>query len=650
MSVTPHVLLRLPRLIKQGIAFFVDLSLAVFAVWLAFYLRIGEWTSLSDSGSPAVLAAVIIAPPIFIAFGLYRAVFRYMGADALISVCRAVAIYGLIYAAIFTAWSVPGVPRTVGIIQPILLLIMIGASRAFGRYWLGTAPRGRKIAAEAKRVLIYGAGRSGQQLALALASDHEYRPVAYVDDAKELQGSLITGLRVWNADSISELAERLSIDEVLLAIPSASRSRRNTILGLIRDAGLSVRTLPRMSDLAAGRLTVSDILPLETEDLLGRDAVPPDERLLKQNITDRCVLVTGAGGSIGSELCRQIIAFRPRTLLLVDMSEYALYAIHDELERHIRSEDDCRTDLVPLLASVCDEERIDRIFALWEPELVLHAAAYKHVPLVEQNIVGGVRNNVIGTLNVANSAIKHRTARFVLVSTDKAVRPTSVMGASKRMAEMILQSRARTQAHTCFTMVRFGNVLGSSGSVVPLFRRQIAAGGPLTVTHRDVTRFFMTIPEAAQLVLQAGAMAKGGEVFVLDMGEPIKIIDLAVRMIELSGLKPKTATDGDGDGDIEIVFTGLRPGEKLYEELLIGNNPTATEHPRIMVANEDCLSAEQLSKKLENLLQAINEQSGSAVQLVLKQVVPEYSVDERIVDLLQTRSRFAVDKRTKRAS
>ncbi len=541
-------LLSLPRSAKRIIALGVDVSLCVLTVWISYYLRLGYWVSLSDYGWQATLAAVLIAPPIFILFGLYRAVFRYVGWAALTAIFQAHLVYGLIYSALFTAWSVDGVPRTVGLIQPLLLLFAVGGSRAFGRYLLGGLYRSFFVRNRRQNVLVYGAGSAGRQLAAALAHTN-LRVVGFVDDARNLRGSVIGGIRIHDSEHLASLVSRLQVSEIFLAIPSASRSRRNQILRQIRDLGVAVRTLPGLLDLASGRVSVTDLQPPSIEDLLGRDAVPTDSALLEHDTRGHVVLVTGAGGSIGSELCRQLFAMAPETLVLVESSEFALYSVHRELER-VRGPNGPR--VVPLLASVGDEARMQAIFAAFRPDVVYHAAAYKHVPLVEQNVVEGLRNNVFGTATCARLATQHGVSRFILVSTDKAVRPTNVMGASKRLSEMALQAiAARSGVVTRFAMVRFGNVLGSSGSVVPLFRQQIAAGGPITVTHREVTRYFMTIPEAAQLVLQAGALAVGGEVFVLDMGKPVRVYDLAVRMIELSGLRVRDAENPDGD--IEIV-------------------------------------------------------------------------------------------------
>jgi FlaA1/EpsC-like NDP-sugar epimerase len=620
----------LPRVAKKAIAIGLDVGLCVLTVWLAFYLRLGEWVSLSGQQWSAAALAIALALPIFVVAGLYRNVFRYVSWETLTAIAQAVFAYGIIYSAIFTAFGLPGVPRTVGIIQPVLLFIAVGSSRAFARYWLGGRYR-RLIGLQSKKnVLIYGAGSAGRQLAGAFSDGLYVRVVGFIDDDRHLQNSVVAGIRVWEPARLADLVERYAVSEIFLAIPSAGRWRRNEILKLLQPIGVAVRTLPGLLDLAHGRVTVSDLRSLEVDDLLGREPVAPDLALLERDIRGRVVLVTGAGGSIGSELCRQIIALAPSTMLLVDSSEFALYSVHCDLEKVEAGLAARAVDLVPLLGSVCDEARMRAIFAAWKPHTVYHAAAYKHVPLVEHNPAEGIRNNIFGTEVVARLAQEYHVTRFVLVSTDKAVRSTNVMGASKRVAEMILQALAAEGSDTCFSMVRFGNVLGSSGSVVPLFRQQVVSGGPITVTHRDVTRYFMTIPEAAELVLQAGAMAKGGEVFVLDMGEPVKILDLAIRMIELSGLKVRNASNPDGE--IEIVFTGLRPGEKLYEELLIGNNPEATSHPRILTANEEFLPLAGLKKQLERLRARLNEQDVIAVRAIVAELVPEYVPADCVVD------------------
>jgi FlaA1/EpsC-like NDP-sugar epimerase len=528
---------------------------------------------------------------------------------------------------VFTAIGVPNVPRTVGIIQPILLLLFVGASRALARVWLGDQYLSILKRTSRPKVLIYGAGTSGRQLAAAMANSHEMRVAGFLDDDERLHGHVLNGLPIYNPDDLSGLVVTLNVGDVLLAMPTVSRKRRNEILGQIRSAHVSVRTLPSVIDLAQGKVGVSDLRELDIDDLLGREPVSPNHILLAKNIVGKVVLVTGAGGSIGSELCRQIFSIGPEKLLLIEQSEFALYAIHQELEGKLSNR---KIGLVPLLASVQDQERMHEIVSTWKPDTVYHAAAYKHVPLVEHNPAEGIKNNVLGTLKAAQAAAENGVSDFVLVSTDKAVRPTNIMGASKRLAEMVLQALAATNPGPKFTMVRFGNVLGSSGSVVPKFRQQIRDGGPITLTHPEITRYFMTIPEAAQLVIQSGAMAKGGDVFVLDMGQSVKIIDLARRMIELSGLAVKDSENPDGD--IEIEITGLRPGEKLYEELLIGENPKPTSHPRIMKAHEDFLPWAELLPKLNALEMALNVNDVTVVRLMLQQLVSGYAPSSGIVD------------------
>jgi FlaA1/EpsC-like NDP-sugar epimerase len=446
------------------------------------------------------------------------------------------------------------------------------------------------------------------------------RIVGFLDDDISLQGGRIHGLPVHAPERLEGLVASLRVADVIVAMPSVSRRRRKEVLERLRMAGVSVRTLPGLIDLAQGKVQASDIRELEIEDLLGRDSVTGDDAQIHELFKGACVAVTGAGGSIGSELCRQILAGAPATLLLIDSSEFALYDIHRELEGRIAPDQPCR--LIPLLGSVTDEPRMREILATWQPSAIYHAAAYKHVPLVEHNPIEGARNNVIGTLVMARLANEFRVARFVLVSTDKAVRPTNVMGATKRLAELVLQALAASSSISCYAMVRFGNVLGSSGSVVPLFRQQIRDGGPVTITHTDITRYFMTIPEAAQLVLQAGIMAEGGEVFVLDMGQPVRVYDLARNMIELSGLTVRSPDNPEGDIEIEVI--GLRPGEKLYEELLIGNNPTTTAHPRIMMASEDFLAWPELEASLERLQHLLDMQDAAGVRILLTELVPEY--------------------------
>ena len=626
--------LALPRALKRLIVLLVDASLCVIAVSLAFYLRVGEWVSLSYhpeyKAMTPVWVSLGLAVPVFVAFGLYRAIFRYSGWPALVTVGKAVGLYGLVFMAIFTLVGVPGVPRTVGLIQPLLVLFLVGASRALARYWLGGLYLSQLKLGTLPKVLIYGAGSAGRQLANALANSYEMRVAGYLDDDDRLHGHVLNGLAIYSPQDLSGLVLSLGISDVLLALPTANRKRRNEILALMQQAQVSVRTLPSVMELAQGKVSTEDVRELDIDDLLGRESVAPNHILLGRNVTRKVVLVTGAGGSIGSELCRQILKLKPQTLLLVDQSEYALYEIHQELLDKSQALGQGVTQLVPLLASVRDTERMREVITTWSPNTIYHAAAYKHVPLVEHNPAEALKNNVFGTRTVAQLAVEHGVDDMVLVSTDKAVRPTNIMGASKRLAELVLQALAAEPSKTTFSMVRFGNVLGSSGSVVPKFRQQIKNGGPITLTHPEVTRFFMTIPEAAQLVIQAGAMAKGGDVFVLDMGESVKIMDLAQRMIELSGLTERT--EANPDGDIAIEITGLRPGEKLFEELLIGNDPQPTLHPRIMKASEEKMAWSDLQDSLNAMQVALDVNDVGVLRRMLEQLVSGYHPSGEIVD------------------
>lgn len=619
------VILSMPRGTKRLVALGLDTLLCLATVAVAYLLRLDRWVFPVGTQWLSYFASLLFALPLFVTFGLYRAIFRYAGWGAFVSVMRACSLYAMVYSFAFTVIGVAGVPRTIGVLQPILLFLAVGGSRAVTSYWLGGRYKNLLRLGKRRRVLIYGAGSAGRQLAAALDNGDEMQVVGFVDDDKRLQRNVLNGKQIYGSESLVSLVEKLDVHDLLLAIPSASRRRRNEILETARHTKAVIRTLPGLNDLAHGRVTVNDLRELDIEDLLGRDAVPPNDFLLSKNVKGRVVLVSGAGGSIGSELCRQISALSPRRLILVEQSEFNLYAIHQELMMRANREPE-NFEIVARLGSVQDSARMEAIFREFRPETVYHAAAYKHVPLVEENPSEGVRNNALGTWSLASIALDSGVSDFVLISTDKAVRPTSVMGATKRLAEMILQARAAKGPSTRFSMVRFGNVLGSSGSVVPLFRRQIKSGGPVTITHEEITRYFMTIPEAAQLVIQAGAMASGGEVFVLNMGEPVRILDLARRMIELSGLKPRDAENPDGDIAIETV--GLRPGEKLYEELLIGNNPQPTSHPSIMKADEGFLALEDLEVHLSILRDALNDQNNEMIIAELKSLISEYRPDE----------------------
>ena len=631
---TPKRLLSLQRGQKVALVFFIDTSLLVVAVWLSYYLRLGEFVSLTGPALWPVFVSLVLAPPIFMAAGLYRAIFRYSGLPAMLSLTRAMLVYGALYAAAFTFIGLPEVPRTIGFIQPILVFLLVGASRAFARLWLGGLYDQQLRKSALPRALIYGAGSAGRQLAAALAGNSEILAVGFVDDDDRLHGHILNGLPIYSPLDLEEQIQSLGVTNILLAMPSITRARRNEILQSLDGNHVAVRTLPGVADLATGRIGVSVLRDLDIHDLLGREPVQPNGLLLNANTHTRRVMVTGAGGSIGAELCRQVLRCEPEKLLLIDNSEVALYSIHQDLLRLGGS-----AEIVPLLASVCDEIRMHEIMDTWKPQTVYHAAAYKHVPLVEHNPAEGIRNNVWGTKVCAEAALRNGVRSFVLVSTDKAVRPTNIMGASKRLAELVLQALSHSQSQggsgsfskgTCFSMVRFGNVLGSSGSVVPLFRRQMRDGGPITLTHPDVTRYFMTISEAAQLVIQAGAMGRGGDVFVLDMGEPVRILDLARRMVALSGLVVRD--DTNPTGDIEISVTGLRPGEKLYEELLLGNNSQPTQQPAIMRASEPFLPIKELEDKLKALNLAVSVNDVPLIRGLLKQTVAEYEPNGDVVD------------------
>ncbi|MBY3561511.1 polysaccharide biosynthesis protein [Rhizobium laguerreae] len=631
-------LLAMPRVAKRALALLLDSSFCVLTIWLAYCFRLNEWTVLTGVQWLPVFVSLCMALPIFIVMGMYRAIFRYANMAAFITVLKAIAIYGVAFMTIFTALSVPGVPRTVGILQPFLLLIAIGLSRLSIRYWLGDAYQRILHKNMLAKVLIYGAGTAGRQLAGALINSAELNVVGYLDDDPRLKGGVMGGLPIYDPSDLPVLAESLGVHNVLLALPSASRQRRNEILEHIRKARVNVRTLPDLTALAQGRIAVSDIRELEIEDLLGREAVAPRQELLDKSMRNKVVMVTGAGGSIGGELCRQILRTGPSSLILIDQNEFALYNIHAELQKLAELYKHENMQIVPILCSVRDQDRMEHVMQSWRPQTLYHAAAYKHVPLVEHNAVEGIKNNVMGTLVAARAANKCGVSNFVLISTDKAVRPTNVMGASKRLAEMVLQALAAESVidrmRTNFSMVRFGNVLGSSGSVVPLFRQQIKDGGPVTLTHPDITRYFMTISEASQLVIQAGAMAEGGDVFLLDMGEPVRIADLARKMVELSGLAVRD--EDNPEGDIELSVTGLRPGEKLFEELLIGDNPETTEHPRIMKAREDFLSWPELSRRLNALNAALDRNDMIAARSTLAELVSGYSSTGEVSDLAFT--------------
>jgi FlaA1/EpsC-like NDP-sugar epimerase len=630
-------LLQLPRIQKQLIAIASDAVLCAMACIAAVSLRLESWQPWTETHDKMLIAGLAVALPLFTVFGLYRAIFRYAGMQMLFTLNKALAIYGLIYLFIFSVVGIDGAPRSVGLIQPIIFAVGVVVSRLFVRRLLGNYGNKQKRKGVPK-ILIYGAGAAGRQLATGLSQAQEVIVAGYVDDDERLHGQVLNGLPIIGATQIWRSIHKQDVSQIYLALPSVSRHRRNEIIQSLLPYKLLVRTLPGLMELTSGKLVISDLKELDIEDLLGRAPVPPNLEMMAKNNTGKVVLVTGAGGSIGSELCRQILKTMPRTLLLVELNEFALYAIEQDLRKAMA--DHCDTlitrhiVLVPLLADVRNAARMAEIMQAWRPNTVYHAAAYKHVPLVEHNPAEGVRNNLLGTWVVAKQANAYGVNDFVLISTDKAVRPTNVMGASKRLAEMVLQAMAEQVQQggggIRLSMVRFGNVLGSSGSVVPLFRKQIQCGGPITLTDERITRYFMTIPEAAELVIQAGAMASGGDVFVLDMGEPVKIVDLARKMIDLSGLTLRN--NSNPEGDIAVEVTGLRPGEKLYEELLIGHNPTSTAHARIMKAHEDFLSWDILQEHLAKLMEAVNCNDVPKIRHIIQNLVPGYTPEGNVVD------------------
>ncbi|WP_122857005.1 polysaccharide biosynthesis protein [Pseudomonas viridiflava] len=660
MSKLRSILLALPRRKKRIIQVAADIILVWIALWMSFVVRLGidELINPLEKHTWLFISAPVAAIPLFIRFGMYRAVMRYFGNDALIAIIKAVTLSSLILGCMVYVYSNHQqlVPRSVIFNYWWLSLVMIGGLRlAMRQYFLGdwfTAAQHVPFARSdngLQKVAIYGAGAAGNQLVAALRMGRVMHPVAFIDDDESISNRVISGLQVYKPKHIQRMIDATGAQEILLAIPSSSRGRRREILGYLEGFPLHVRSVPGFMDLAAGRVKVDDLQEVDIADLLGRDAVPARENLLEHCIKGQTVLVTGAGGSIGSELCRQILLLGP-TKLLLDHSEFNLYSIVSELEQR-SSRESLSVKLLPILGSVRNHPKLLAIMKAWKVDTVYHAAAYKHVPMVEHNIAEGVINNVVGTLNTAQAALQAGVSNFVLISTDKAVRPTNVMGSTKRLAELILQALSRETApvifgdkanvyqvnKTRFTMVRFGNVLGSSGSVIPLFHKQIQTGGPLTVTHPKITRYFMTIPEAAQLVIQAGSMGHGGDVFVLDMGEPVKIIELAEKMIHLSGLSIRS--EKNPQGDISIEFTGLRPGEKLYEELLIGDNVVATEHPMIMSATEDYLPWDVLKGRLTRLLDAVDGDDYATVRQLLRETVSGYTPEGEIVDWMHQERR-----------
>ena len=622
---------QLPRKTKQALIITFDFIFIILSVFCAFSIRLGYfYYPVGDVKLLLLmLAAPLLALPIFIFFGLYREVTRFVGFKALWHINQAAFLYAILWGLISFMLAIDNIPRSVIIINWLIVVMVISSSRLFVRWFLLETFKTNSSVKQIN-VLIYGAGVAGRELSNALSQSLEYKQIAFLDDDSEIHKNSINGLGVYSSDDLAYLIERHNINEILLAMPMIKKARRSEIINFLESYPVLVRSLPSFSDVAHGKVKIADSRPINLRDLLGREPVKPNSKLLKINISNKVVLVTGAGGSIGSELCRQILFLKPKKLVLYDISESSLYQIEQELLNIVQPS----LSILAIIGSVTDRERMEYICKSYDVKTIYHAAAYKHVPLVEFNQSQGVLNNAIGTMIVAKAAISSNVETFVLISTDKAVRPTNIMGASKRVAELILQALDKEHQNICFTIVRFGNVLDSSGSVIPLFKKQIKSGGPITVTHVDIMRYFMTIPEAVELVIQAGAMSNGGEVFVLDMGEPIRIYDLAVKMIQLSGLTVRDLKNPQGD--IEIIYTGLRPGEKLYEELLVDGNFIHTENNLIMRAEEEMINWDQLEPMLNKIKEvAINIESISDNQKIyksLQEIVPLFKPQYRSIN------------------
>ncbi len=619
------------RPIKRLISVLFDVLFISIAYWGAYWTRLSDSEAfLIDEGYQlSFLITLVTTIALFVQIGLYRAILRYMNIKALLTLFAGVGL-STIFVIFSSYFTHAAVPRSIPIIYGTYLAILCGGARLVARAMINRT--GQKIKTN---VIIYGAGAAGRQLANILHQGKEYHPICFIDDNRKLHKSSLNGLMIYRRKYLDGQVKKYNVEKILLAMPSTARSRRKVIVESLIHLPIEVLTIPNLDDIANGKASIDQLQDVAIDDLLGRDPVAPNDELLSANITDKIVMVTGAGGSIGSELCRQILIQKPRKLILFELSEFALYQIDKELAEYVKlNVIDCK--IIPILGSVQLSDRLLAVMGSFKVQTVYHAAAYKHVPLVEYNVIEGVRNNIFGTYYTAKAAIESQVESFVLISTDKAVRPTNVMGATKRMAELTLQALAQQETtkviSTRFTMVRFGNVLGSSGSVIPLFKKQIAEGKPITVTHPDIIRYFMTIPEAAQLVIQAGAMGKGGDVFVLDMGEPVKIVDLATNLVQLSGLEVKS--DENPHGDVEIQFTGLRPGEKLFEELLIGDNVRQTQHQRIMSANESYLGWDKFSVVLDKLEKACHELKHQDIRSILLEAPTGFNPIDEIGDLV----------------
>ena len=619
-------ILSIHRYAKRSVALITDISLCIFCTWLAFILRLEELILFKNFNFYPVVISVLVSTPIFWIFGLYRTVFRYSGLSIIYSILASSFVYGLIFFLIIAVYGLKGVPRSIGIIQPMLLFFAILSSRLFAKF-IFTRQKILRKNFNKKNILIYGAGDAGRQLAIALENSLEFKVEGFLDDNNQLHKQVLFGKTVYSPLMLKELTKLKDINIIFLALPSISRSKRNQIIKNLNKFKINVKTLPSVSEIVDGKITISDIKDLNIDDLLNREEIKPDIQLLTKNINLKTVLVTGAGGSIGSELCRQILRLKPNKLILLDLNEFALYKIYEELKLY-----NYKTPIISLLINAQDQNKLEKIFETFDVNTIYHAAAYKHVPLVEENICEGVKNNVFSTLAVTRAAVSKKISNLVLISSDKAVRPTNVMGASKRLSELCMQGiyNSKQDKTTNFSIVRFGNVLESSGSVIPKFKKQIKEGGPVTLTHKEVSRYFMTVTEAAQLVIQAGAMGKHSEVFVLDMGKSVKIIDLIYKMINLSGLSVKNEKNPNGDIEVEII--GLRPGEKLYEELLIGDNPLQTNHPKIKKTNDPFVHFDKLEIDLNNLKNLVDNYDSKNVKNLLEKILSSYKSNSKMID------------------
>jgi len=636
-------ILKLPRFLKRVIVISIDIFLCFISTWLAFYLRLGEFLNFNIVTLKPIFISISILIPIFTLNGLYKVIFRHSGWIAIKDITRSIFYYGLIYFIIIMFIGLDGTPRTISVIQPILLFFLISLSRLLANIFIGGNYKNLFGVSHIQKGLIYGAGKAGRQLSSTMSNNTKLQIIGFLDDDPLIHNHILNGLRIYPTKDLEILVKKKNVSVVFLAIPSVSRLRRNEIIDFISKFHVAVRKVPDINDIAQGKFINDVHQDLDIDDLLGRDVVLPDKNLLVKNVFNKVILITGAGGSIGSELVKQIIKYKPKKIILIDISEFNLYEINSEIINFIENNNDySNIELIPLIGSISNLNFLDNVFETWKFDTIYHAAAYKHVPIVEYNVINSIENNVFGTLNLAKLAIKKKVNDFIFISTDKAVRPKNLMGATKRLAEICLQSLYENQKNkfkTSFSMVRFGNVLKSSGSVIPKFRQQIINGGPITLTDPKINRYFMTLGEASQLVIQAGTMSTGGDVFVLDMGEPVLIYELATRMIKLSGLTLKDAKLNP-NGDIEIKIIGLRPGEKLYEELLIGNNPENTKHKKIKKACEDFIEWDILESEIKILGTTLNNNDvRSAIQIMQKLVV-EFEPSTDLVDFMYNQKKI----------